>query len=146
MILLSLPFALIAIVFGARLLAQARKESLGGFIKFVSWFVMIAGFLLILHGIMHICHRACEERMMNKECRMMKGCNDGMGCSPMWMMYHQRGNMNCCNGMMNCMPGNSCNSMMNCTPNGSCNEGNMKGGSCPMMDSMKRADSTKAKK
>jgi hypothetical protein len=160
MILISLPIALIAIVFGAKLLAQSQKENLGGLYKFLSWFVIVLGLLIMLcdltHGFMRMCHRGCDREMMNKNCMMMDRCDDGM-------MYHHGGNMNCCNGMMNCQDGGNCNGMMNCTPGGSCNnsmmnckddgkgsscsEGGMSGNSCPMMGHMKdKTDSTKTKK
>jgi len=155
MILISLPIALIAIVFGAKLLAQSQKENLGGLYKFLSWFVIVAGLLIVLcdmtHGCMRMCHRGCDDGMMNNRCMMMSRCDDGMmmSCPPMWMM-HRQGGMNCCNGMMNCNDG-SCNSgMMNCKDDGknsSCTDGSMNGGSCPMMGNMKgKMDSTKAKK
>lgn len=167
MILISLPIALIAIIFGAKLLAQSQKESLGGLYKFLSWFVIIFGLLIVLcgvaHGFMRMCHRGCNNGMMNKECMMMGRCDNGMmECPPMWMMYRHGGNINCCNDMMNCHEGGNCNGMMNCSSGGSCsdmtnckdggkgsscNEGNMSGGSCPMMKDMKcKMDSTKAGK
>ncbi len=167
MILISLPIALIAIVFGAKLLAQSQKENLGGLYKFLSWFVIVIGLLIVLcdftHGCMRMCHRGYDNGMMNSHCMMMDRCDDGMmmSCPPMWMMHH-RGGMNCCNGMMNCNDG-SCNGMMNCmqgggcnsnmmncndgNKDGSCNSGSMNGGSCPMMGNMKgKADSAKTKK
>lgn len=171
MILISLPLALIAIVFGAKLLAQSQKESLGGLYKFLSWFVIVAGLLIVLcdltHGCMRMCHRGCDDGMMNQRCMMMDRCDGGMMMNypPMWMMCHH-GGMNCCNGMMNCYDGGNCNGMMNCMPGGSCDgmmnckdggscdgknssctNGGMSGGSCTMMGGMKgKTDTAKGKK
>ena len=154
MILISLPIALVAIVFGAKLLAQSHKENLGGLYKFISWFVIVVGLLIVLcdftHGCMRMCHRGCDDGMMNSHCMMMDRCDgDMMNCSPMWM-YHHGGGMHCCNGNMNCYDGGNCNNMMNCkdgSKGGSCSEGGMNSGSCPMMGNMKdKADTVKAKK
>lgn len=155
MILISLPIALIAIIFGAKLLAQSQKENLGGLYKFLSWFVIVVGILIVLcdftHGCMRMCHRAGNDGMMYNHCMMMDRCDDGMmmSCPPMWMM-HRRGSMNCCNGMMNCNDGGSCDGMMNCkdgSKNSSCSDGGMSGSSCPMILKMNgKTDTVKIKK
>lgn len=161
MILISLPLALIAIVYGAQLLAQSKRENLGGVYKFIAWFVMGVSLLVILHSAISMCRQRCRERMMDKRCMMMDRCDDDMMECP--MMYHHRGGMGCCNdmmmnchdggnsnSMMNCNAGGSCNDMMDCTNGGkgsSCNEGNMNSSSCPMMKDMKgKMDTAKTKK
>jgi hypothetical protein len=159
MILISFSLALIAIVYGAKLLAQSQKENLGGLYKYLAWFVITMGLLVLLcdgaRGLMGMCHKG-GGRMMNKECMMMdRGCDDGMmggNCQMMMMHHHMNcGNNGCCEGMMNCGGNSNCSDgMMNCKDGGkgsSCNEGGMGSGSCPMMGNMKcKMDSGKAKK
>jgi hypothetical protein len=140
MILISFALALIAIVFGAQLLAQSHKDNLGALYKYLAWFIMIVGFLVLLcdgaRGLLRMCHRG-EERMMRRE--MMMDGGGMMGGGPTWMMHHRKGNMNCCNnnccdGMMNCGGNNGCpDGMMNCPDGG---KGGMRAG-CPMMGKMK---------
>jgi hypothetical protein len=163
MISISFTLALIAIVYGAKLLAQAQKESLGALYKYLGWFVIVAGFLMILcdagRGVMGMCHMR-EAKMENKEMMMMdrggdNGCMMGGDNCPMMMHHH---NMNCCEGMMNCGGNSNCSmhdggncsdgGMMNCKEDGkgsSCNEGGGMSGSCPMMVKDKK-DTVKAKK
>src|ERR1700733_242372 len=94
MISISFALALIAIVYGAKLLADSKKENLGGLYKYLAWFVIIAGFLMIIcdagRGIMGMCHMR-EARMENKEMMMMgRGGDDGcmMGDGDCRMMMH----------------------------------------------------------
>lgn len=162
MILISFSIALIAIVFGAKLLAQSHKDSLGVLYKYLSWFIMIMGFLVLIcdgaQGFLKMCHRGDDGRMMRREFIMRDG--DGMmGGGPMWMMHHHGCDMNCdmncgnsCDGMMHdgCdgMMHDGCNGMMNCKDGGkgSCKDDGM-GASCPMMGGMKcKMDSAKMKK
>jgi hypothetical protein len=167
---ISFAIALIAIVFGAKLLAQTQKENLGSLYKYLSWFVIASGFFLMMYvsawGLFHMAERR-HGGMMQKEMRMDR--EEGMKENgPMWM-HHRRGDMNCCNhccdGMMNCgnnmnccngmMGGGNCaDGMMNCGGNNKCADGMMncdggKGGmgaGCPMMGKMKdKGDSAKAK-
>ena len=160
MILISLPLALIAIVFGAKLLAQSQKENLGGLYKFLSWFVIVVGILIMLCDGTHSCMRMCHHgdgMMMNREC-MMGGMNDrcmmGGGGDCQMMMHCNRGNMccgNCCGGMMNCGGNSNCSDgMMNCKDGGkggaSCSDGGMNGTSCPMGNMKDKKDTAKAKK
>lgn len=163
MILISFSIALIAIVFGAKLLAQAQKDNLGVLYKYLAWFIIVMGFLVLLcdgaRGFLGMCHRG-EGRMMNKE-YMMRGDDGMMGGDCQMMMHCHRGFMchgdgGCDGGMMNCRDGgccpmhDGCNGMMNCKDGekGSCNEGGGMGASCPMMGGgMKcKMDSAKAKK
>jgi hypothetical protein len=169
MILISFSIALIAIVFGAKLLAQSQKESLGALYKYLSWFIMVMGFLVLLcdgaRSFLAVCHRG-EGRMMNRECRMMDRDGDDqcmMGGDCQMMMHCHRGNMmcrgnSCDGGMMNCEDNGNCSmhgggncseGMMNCKDGGmsSCKDGGGMGASCPMMGGMKdKKDSAKAKK
>jgi hypothetical protein len=165
MILISFSIALIAIVFGAKLLAQSQKDNLGALYKYLAWFIMVMGFLVLLcdgaRGFMGMCHRG--EARMNKE-YMMRG-DDGMmgGGDCQMMMRCHRGHMchedGCGGGMMNCRDGGGCSmhgdencsdGMMNCKDGGkggSCSEGGGMGASCPMMGGMKdKKDTAKAKK
>lgn len=174
MISISFALALIAIVFGAKLLAQSQKENLGGLYKYLAWFVIVMGLLMILcdaaRGVMGMCHRG-HEKMINKECMMMGGGDDGcmmgggncmMGgnCNMMMMHHHHMCYDNNCGGMMNCggdnncsmHGGGQCSMMMDCKDSdkdGSCKDGGMSG-SCPMMGGMKdmkdKKDTAKAKK
>jgi len=144
MIQISFALALIAIVYGAKLLAQSHKESLSAMYKYLAWFVMAMGFLILLcdgaQGLMRCCHRG-GGRMMRQECMMMNGdCNDPgmMGGGPMchrMMMNHcnMGGNMSCgndpcCKMMMNqCNGNNNCcdGGMMNCCGGNHCSDGMM---------------------
>jgi hypothetical protein len=133
MIPISFSIALIAIVFGAKLLAQSQKENLGALYKYLAWFIIAAGFCVLMcdgiHGIMRCCnmHRNNE---MRREMMMNRGDGMGMRGGPMGMRHFCDGNMgnNCCDGMMNCGSNNNCSGMMNC-PDG---KGAMNSG-CPMM-------------
>jgi len=154
MILISFALALIAIVYGAKLLAQSQKESLGALYKYLAWFVIAMGFCVLLcdgvHGILRM-HSMRQDGMMRHE--MMRGGDCMMGGGPMWMHHHRDmcNDNNCCDGMMNCGPNNNC-----CDPaNMNCHDGSMnsscKGGmpaDCPMMGNMKccKSDSVKEKK
>jgi hypothetical protein len=169
MILISFSIALIAIVFGAKLLAQSHKDNLGALYKYLAWFVIVMGFLVLLcdgaRGLLGMCHRG-ERGMMNRECMMMdRGGDDRCmmgGSGYQMMMHYHRGDMmrhgGCCDeGMMNCSDGGSCSMHGdgNCSDGiGNCKEGDMnsckddgKGTGCPMMGGMKdKKDSAKAKK
>lgn len=170
MILISLPLALIAIVYGANLLAQSQRDNLAALYKYLAWFVIMLGFLTLLGNGAHcllLCHRG-DGRMMGREYMMMDRGDDGMmGGGHTCMMHGKRGNMmcpgnNCCGGMMNCKDNGSCDGMMNCN-NGSCsdgmmnckdggkggsscNAGGMNGGSCTMGNMKGKMDTAKAKK
>ena len=148
MLLIAFTLALLVIVAGMKLMAQAQKESLGNLYKYVSWFVVVMGFLCLLCVGMHCamrCHRNHCERMENR-CEMHEhsGCNEMMHCNHGMMggcMMHNGG----CNEMMeggNCNMGNgNCNHM-----GGDCKEkmeSNCEmgdGGSCPMMKDGKHCE------
>jgi len=153
MILISFTLALIAIVFGAKLLAQSQKESLGALYKYLSWFIMIMGFLVLLcdgaRALMRCCHRG--DGMMSRECIMIDG--GGMMRGGGMYMYHNHCGMNnegnCCGGMMNCDDKNSSSNGMG--GNGSCSDGmkckeGKEAGSCTMGGMKCKMDSTKTDK
>lgn len=124
MILCAFALTLLALVAGMMLLAQTKKENLGNFYKYVSWFVIIMALLSELcigaRCAMRCCHRG--GYMMTKECRMMDdddGCMMGGG-----MMGRHRHMMGGC-GMM----GGGCNMMMG----GGCCGGMMMNGCCGHM-------------
>ena len=73
-----LPVSLLAILAGALLLAKTRKEELGKFFAFVSWFFIVVGFILFI-GV--ICQETTRYKSGHPCCRqemMMKECNSGM--------------------------------------------------------------------
>jgi hypothetical protein len=155
MIQISLALALIAIVFGAKLLAQHKKESLSSMYKYLAWFVIAMGFLLILCDVAQSCMRCCQMRhdkmMMRNECMMRdRGCDDpcmmghgNMDCRMMMNHCGHGNNMSCGNDPCCKMMMNQCNGNNNCCSGGmNCHDGNMncpdggKGGmspNCPMM-------------
>ena len=87
-----LPISLLAILAGTLLLAKTRKEELGKFFAFVSWFFIVVGFILFI-GV--ICietsghksgHPCCKQEMMMKGCG--HGAHDGMCCAPPAGMFN----------------------------------------------------------
>ena len=81
-----LPISLLAILAGVLLLAKTRKEALGKFFAFVSWFFVVVGFILFIGVICkvtndHMKGDSCCQQEMNQQCPhgMM---HHGMGCSP----------------------------------------------------------------
>jgi hypothetical protein len=110
-----LAISLLAILAGTLLLLKTRKDALGKFFAFISWFFIVVGFLLFI-GFLggSICKMTNHGKMGHPGCRqemMMNGCNHGMQ-----------------NGM--CCPGDQCKG--NCATKSKC----MKQGSmmkcCPM--------------
>jgi len=91
MLLIAFALALLVIVAGMKLLIHTNKETLGSFYKYVSWFVIVMGFLMLLFiacsGLCRMCFK--QERMM----RMMEerhhpfyggmGMGEGPGCCKM---------------------------------------------------------------
>lgn len=146
MILISLALALIAIVFGAKLLAQSQKENLGAMYKYLAWFVIAMGFLIILGDGAKVIMRCCRmhnQGMMRRE-MMMNGGGGMMGHRMMGgcqMRNCDGGNMSCgddpcCRMMMNQCNGNTCCTGMNggnCCSGGMMNSGNCSDGkmNCP---------------
>ncbi len=103
-----LPVSLLAILAGTLLLAKTRKEELGKFFNFISWFFIVVGFILFIG---HICkvthgyktgHGCCQQEMMMKGCphEMHHGMPGGMCCPP----EMQKG---CCEKKENCAKSDS---------------------------------------
>jgi hypothetical protein len=147
MILVSFSIALIAIVFGAKLLAQSNKDNLGALYKYLAWFIIAMGFCVLLcdgaRGLLR-CARMGHCGMMQKEMRMNGGGHCMMGGGAMGMRHCDEGNMNCMNnnnccdgGMMNCCGNNCCSGGgMACSNDNSCsNSGSMGCPSGPMNSS-----------
>ncbi len=124
MLLIQCSVSLLVVYAGMKLLAKTQKETLGNFHKYVSWFLIIMGFLMFGCACCCCIKRCCgNERMMRmeKNCRMEMNCNGG-GC----MMEVP---MNCPPPMMGCnhgrpMCGGHGNGMM---MGGRCGEHNMNG-------------------
>ena len=103
MLLIACSLALLVIVAGMKLLAQTQKETLSNLYKYVSWFTVIMGFLIlicigcrmVIHGFHH------GDRMMEGRGHMME---EGYFTSPP-MMGSQRGD---------CMMMQDCHRKMEC--------------------------------
>lgn len=106
----SLALLLTAIAAGMFLLAKTNKDGLSNFFRFVSWFIIVSGFIgLLLCGLMCICRMCCH--------------GGGGGCDrpDKMMMMHQgmRGGEGECmmQGGMNkevCIKKMECEGEMNC--------------------------------
>ncbi|HTA83979.1 MAG TPA: hypothetical protein VK783_13635 [Bacteroidia bacterium] len=149
MCIIAFTLGLLVIVAGMKLLAQTQKDNLSNLFKYVSWFVIVMGFLSLigtgLHCAMNCCHRH-EHRMMMRECRMMDNdCDEMQGCGNMMHCQHGMGMMRGDGGCMmhsgNCGMGGSCNmGNDNCNMGGGCCKEGMgsechegMSSSCPMM-------------
>ena len=71
--MIFIPIALLALAGGMFLLAKTRKEDLGRFFEFISYFIIIASFLIMSLAIIHcftkiLVRRACH--LQNHECIM----------------------------------------------------------------------------
>ncbi len=144
MICIAIPLALLVIVAGMKLMAQTQKDGLGNLYKYVSWFVVVMGFLFLmcagLHCAMKCCHRH-EQRcmMMERRCEMNEGCggDEMMHCNHGNMMGGCMMHRGACDEMMgnggSCNMGGSCKEGSECKERmgSNCNMGD--GGSCPMM-------------
>jgi hypothetical protein len=95
-----LVVSLLTILAGTLLLAKTKKEALGKFFTYVSWFFVGVGCLLFIAS---ICFGIC---------RMRHGCNMGQGgCRQEMMMRNHQGMLpgSCCSpdkfqgGKANCM-------------------------------------------
>jgi hypothetical protein len=80
-----LPISLLAILAGVLLLAKTRKEALGKFFAFVSWFFVVVGFILFIGVICkvtngHMTGHPCCQQEMTQQCP--HGMHPGMGCPP----------------------------------------------------------------
>lgn len=112
MILIATSLSLIAIAAGTFLLAKTKNEALGGFFKFVSWFVILVGFLCIVcigvRGITH-CGFGGKDQCGKQECCKTMGGADCMrgkaGCDEMMEGRGHHGAM----GKECCMKGKDSN-------------------------------------
>jgi hypothetical protein len=115
-----LAVSLLSILAGTLLLAKFRKEAMGKFFVFISWFFIVVGFVLFIGfiggGICRLTHHegfgppCCKHEMMQKCDHRMPG-----SCTPMGKgMCPPRPGCCCC-----CPPpagGMPTDSMMKCCP------------------------------
>ncbi|MFZ4704915.1 MAG: hypothetical protein ACOYMF_02800 [Bacteroidales bacterium] len=104
-----LAISLLAILAGTLLLAKIKKEELGKFFTYISWFFLIVGFIVFIGfvagGICKLSHHCkpgqsdCRPGMNMNDCH--PGMRDGDCCSPDMCK-------SCCEKMEKCMPGDSC--------------------------------------
>ncbi len=146
MLLIASALALLVIYAGMKLYALTKKEGLSNLFKYMSWFIVIMGFLILIcvgaHCLMRCCLRGEHNMMMRTEMR-----DDGWGNRHMEGMYcHHDGMMRggCCDGMRDgCCDGmkdGGCHDGMG----SSCNDG-MKDNSCKMGGSMMKGSCTMGK-
>jgi hypothetical protein len=122
-----LAISLLTILAGTLLLAKFRKDMPGKFFVFISWFFIIAGFVLFVGaiggGICRMTHHGCIGQTGCQHEMMMKDCGHGMqgaGCCSQGMGMQGGG---CCmkgmgKGMCARMPGcMSHDSTMKCCGN-----------------------------
>ena len=62
MILIAASLSLLIIYAGTKLLMKARKEMLGRFFNFISWFIITGGFVLLFCSIFLICKKSCGHK------------------------------------------------------------------------------------
>lgn len=145
MLLIACTLALLVIIVGMKFLAQVQKENLGNLYKYVTWFVIIMGFLCLLCIGARCALRHCSKY---NSCTMQQNCPmmDHDGCSGMGNMGGCGNMMGCCN---HCMMNRGCNEDMRggcgnmsdkcqhesqCPEHMGCNKGgNEDEGTCPMM-------------
>jgi hypothetical protein len=126
--------ALLSILAGVLLLAKTRKEQLGKFFTYISWFFVVVGFLLFIGflggGIYRMSHGFRPGRPPMHQRMMMRGHPVGMEKGKCCMMGEKAGiccpegmqKGECCKGGM--MEGKCCrkmegmnkDSMMKCCP------------------------------
>jgi len=109
-----IAISLLAILAGTLLLAKTKKEELGKFFTYISWFFIVVGFLLfvafVAGGICKMKHhcmggeQGCQKEMMMKDCPpgmhggaccpedMRQGCSGEQGKC----MKHDSSNKACC--------------------------------------------------
>ena len=87
-----LAISLLTILAGTLLLAKFRKEMPGKFFSFISWFFIVAGFILFIGfiggGICKMTHHCFTGQPNCQHEMMMKNCNHGMQgnvCCPQGM-------------------------------------------------------------
>lgn len=73
---IAIALLLLSLTAGTWLLYKTQKENMGGFFKFVSWFVITASFLAMICCAMCCAMRCC---MMHRGCGEMERCERGMG-------------------------------------------------------------------
>jgi hypothetical protein len=77
-----LAISLLTILAGTLLLAKSRKDMLGKFFAFISWFFIVVGFILFIGfiggGICKMTHHGCPGQPNCQHEMMMKNCNHGM--------------------------------------------------------------------
>ena len=96
MLLIATSLSLIAIVAGMFLLAQTKKDNLGNLFKYVSYFVVVVGFLCLVCISTRCMMRGCYGGGgMRGDC--MRPCPpEQMRCNEMNEECHKRMKMNCC--------------------------------------------------
>ena len=102
-----LAVSLLSILAGTLLLAKFKKEPLGKFFAFISWFFIVAGFILFIGfmtgGIMKMTGHSSADRHGCRNEMMMKECGPGMHhsfCLPGM-------NKGMCSKKPGCMPNDS---------------------------------------
>ena len=100
-----LAISLFAILAGTLLLAKVKKDELGKFFTYISWFFIVVGFILFIGFIAGgICKMKHHGMPGNPGCQremMMRGCQDGMhngSCCPVDMCKRASGEKACCMG------------------------------------------------
>ena len=107
MLLIATALSLLAITAGMFLLAKTKKEELGNFFKYASYFVVTAAFLCLVcisaRGARHCCVGKNQECKMGNKGEGMHGTcpsmmEQGEGCDKMMMKMECRKSMmkNCC--------------------------------------------------
>ncbi len=89
--------SLLVIVAGMFLLAKTQKENLSNMFKYVSYFVILSGFVILFGGGIFAVAKKCMRHMKNsqshcegknecsshhsqKSCSKMESCEEGQGC------------------------------------------------------------------
>jgi len=125
----SLALLLTAIAAGMFLLAKTNKDGLSNFFRFVSWFIIVSGFVgLMLCGLMCICRMCCQRHgggrnhermmMMHQGMRFNEECEEGEGnCNKQIIIkkFGDEGDMNCPGMQKGC-----CKEDGKCTKEGDC--------------------------
>ena len=142
-----LAISLLSIFAGTMLLAKTKKEELGKFFTYISWFFVVVGFLVfigfIAGGICKMSHccksgqTECSHGMMMKDCKASG--HSGMTCAPGMCKGACCDMAKCCpeDGAMKCSPGmckGACGDKAKCCPEAGTKE------CCP---EQKESDSTK---
>ena len=103
-----LAISLLTILAGTLLLAKFKKEQTAKFFTWISWFFVVAGFLLfigfIAGGICRMTHHGCPGHPGCQHEMMMKECGHGMQGGPCCPPGMEKG---MCTKMPGCMPHDS---------------------------------------